>query len=48
METIYSISYMATEDDNGSCLSFFSREAAEACRKELIDSGCYYVSGVEW
>ncbi len=40
---IYSVSYMATADDNGCCLSFFSLEAAQSCRKELIADGCYYV-----
>lgn len=40
----YSISYMATKNDNGHCVSFLSREEAEACRAELIADGCFHVS----
>lgn len=43
---IYSVSYMATKNDNGACSSFFSHEKAEACRQELIEDGCFYVSQV--
>jgi hypothetical protein len=43
---IFSISYMATKNDNGACASFLSREQAEECRQELIADGCYYVSAV--
>jgi hypothetical protein len=43
---IYSVSYMATKNDNGHCLSFWSREEAEACRVELIEAGYYHVSAI--
>lgn len=46
MTKIYSVSYLATKNDNGHCLSFFSREEAEAARKWLIEEGCHHVSQV--
>ena len=42
----FSISYMATRNDNGACVTFTSREAAETVRRELIADGCFHVSGV--
>ncbi len=46
MNKIYSVSCMATKDDNGVCYSFFTREEAESCRQWLIADGCYHVSPI--
>ena len=42
----YSISYMATKNDNGACVTFLSREQAEKCRRELIADGCFHISAI--
>ncbi len=43
---MYSVSYLATHDDNGACLTFLARDEAEACRAELRRDGCFHVSKV--
>lgn len=42
----FSISYMATKNDNGHCLTFWTRSEADAARAALIAGGCYHVSQV--
>jgi len=43
---IYSISYMATKNDNGHVLSYFSRQEAEESRLDMLNSGYYHVSNI--
>jgi hypothetical protein len=43
---VYSVSYMATRDDNGACLSFTSWDDAEKARLALIADGCFHVSPI--
>ena len=45
-DKIYSVSYLATKNDNGHCVSFTTREEAEKEAKALRESGCYHVSAV--
>lgn len=39
---IYSVSYMATKNDNGHCVSFLSEAEARACLAELLADGVYH------
>lgn len=42
----FSVSFMATADDNGSCLTYRTKAEADDARRWLIADGCYHVSAV--
>jgi hypothetical protein len=44
--TIYSVSCLATEDDNGFCVSFTSKQERDDCAAQMRREGCYHVR--EW
>lgn len=44
--SFFSISCLATPDDNGFCVTFKSKEQRDACAAQMRSEGCYHVS--EW
>jgi hypothetical protein len=43
---LYCISYAITPKDNGHCVQFESRQAAELCRREFVAAGFWDVSEI--
>ena len=43
-ETIYSVSFMVSENDNGNCLSYTSEEQRDEAANWMREQGYYHVS----